>query len=694
MPQQTKIFRVFVSSTFTDMKEERRILQKKVFPALEKYCEKNNARFQGVDLRWGVNEESQLNQKTLDICLNEIARCQRISPKPNFLILMGDKYGWQPVLTKIPETEWDTIQTVMNEEGKKIIHQWYKKDSNAIPSEYVLQPRGNAHKEYRDWEVIEKKIRVALRKAVNQLSLSPEQRIKYFASATHQEIVAGALKPKEISKKPEEHVFAFIRQTDGMPDDGSAEGFIDIENEMQDPYCRGHLINLKEELKSKIGNHSIPYPAKWKNGKTSIVNPEDFEKKIYDFLEGLIKEQLKETISSDEIDHEIKLHREFKENLTEHFCGRQEILENIHSYLNNSNEKRPLAIIGDSGSGKSSVMARAIQVAEDEMTNYVLVYRFIGTTSESSGIINLLQSICGQVASSFNTTLEALAGEGREKSLYDINGMTEVFKKCLALSTAQKPVIIFLDALDQLSDTDNAISFYWLPKELPENARLVVSALPELETPLSGNYLEHLPILPQPEAEQILERWFQSVKRRLSEEQQNEVIGKFNHTSLPIYLKLAFEHAKHWYSYTTDFTLKNDVKGIINSFIDLLEEEHTEDFVRDVICLMLCGRYQGLAENEILEIFAFDEKLWEQFLARTHEDHRNELVEMKKELEEEKKAMKIPIVVMSRLFLDLEPYLTERDADGVPIITFFHRQFNKVLRERYQLDEEKEIERL
>ena len=27
MPQQTKIFRVFVSSTFTDMKEERRILK-------------------------------------------------------------------------------------------------------------------------------------------------------------------------------------------------------------------------------------------------------------------------------------------------------------------------------------------------------------------------------------------------------------------------------------------------------------------------------------------------------------------------------------------------------------------------------------------------------------------------------------------------------------------------------------------
>jgi hypothetical protein len=49
MPQQTKIFRVFVSSTFTDMKEERRILQKEVFPELEKFCEEKGAKFQAVD---------------------------------------------------------------------------------------------------------------------------------------------------------------------------------------------------------------------------------------------------------------------------------------------------------------------------------------------------------------------------------------------------------------------------------------------------------------------------------------------------------------------------------------------------------------------------------------------------------------------------------------------------------------------
>jgi hypothetical protein len=89
-----------------------------------------------------------------------------------------------------------------------------------------------------------------------------------------------------------------------------------------------------------------------------------------------------------------------------------------------------------------------------------------------------------------------------------------------------------------------------------------------------------------------------------------------------------------------------------------------------------------LAENEILEILAFDPEYWQKFINTTHKDHRQELRNLKEEL---KGSMKIPIAVWSRLYLDFEPFLTERDTDGVPIITFFHRQFNEVLRERYEL---------
>jgi hypothetical protein len=675
MPQQTKIFRVFVSSTFTDMKQERQILQKKVFPKLEEFCLKNNAKFQAVDLRWGVTEESQLNQKTIDICLNEIWRCQKITPKPNFLVLLGDKYGWQPVPARIPEKEMDVIVTQLDQEGKKLIQDWYKKDTNAKPAEFVLQPRGREYAVYENWGKKEKEIRETLRSAVNKLKFTAEQRVKYFTSATHQEIIEGALNPRESRYKPEEHVFAMVREIKGLPRDKSAEGFIDHVNGNPDTTSEQQLSELKKQLKQTLGSHYIAYQAEWRHGKSEMNDPVAFEKQVYELLEAIIREQVEDIISADEIDHEMNLHQEFRKKLTEHFCGRDEILQEIQSYLNNSSEKKTLSLIGASGSGKSSVMAKASEMAEVQNNKALTIYRFIGTSSSSSNIISLLQSVSGQIARAFNTTLETLAGEGREKAVHDINGITDIFKKSLALATPEQPVVLFLDALDQLSDANNSKTLHWLPGELPDHARVVVSALPDLEPALFGTIVQNLPVLPEKDARTILTRWLDSVKRRLTPDQEKLVFEKFEKTKLPIFLKLVFEQARHWHSYDTNIQLNDDVQGIINDFITTLEQEHTRDLVEHVICYMLSGRYQGLAENEIL---VFDEEYWKIFLNQTHESHREEL----------KDVTKIPIVVWSRLYLDLEPFLTERDADGVPIIAFFHRQFNEVLRMRYGLVED------
>lgn len=694
MPQQTKIFRVFISSTFTDMKQERGILQRDAFPRLEKFCEEKGARFQAVDLRWGVNEESTMDQKTLQICFNEIDRCQKISPKPNFLILLGDKYGWQPIPEIIPDVEMEAILGDITGSDKKLIEKWYKPDENAVPPEYVLQSRGDDLKEYSDWEPIEKELLATLRTAVNNLGFTPEQKIKYVASATHQEIIRGALNPPDGIESPEKHVFAFSRVISGSPKDQSAYGFIDLIGDIPDTDSKTKLTKLKEELSKKLGKeHYLSYPGSWENGTLRIEKEElkRFNDRVYTELETVISEQLAKVADKDEIIHEAKLHEEFKDKLTNHFSGRVEILNSIDNYLKNKNEPRVMSLIGVSGSGKSSVMAQAVKIHESKKA--VVVVRFIGATSGSSNIMSLLQSVCGQLAQGYGIDAKTLAREGDDKAWYDLNGLSDILRKCLALATAEKPILLFLDSLDQLSDTDNAKALYWLPRELPENARMVVSSLPELEDKLSASHKMELPVLPEKEAIEILDKWFISIKRKLTNEQEELVLHSFNKTKLPIYLKLAFEKAKKWHSYDTGMSLKEDVPGIINDFFDELQKDYPEDFVKTVICYMLCGRYSGLAENEILEILAFDSEYWQKFIETTHKDYRQELKDLKAELEDTKKEtkgyMKIPIAVWSRLYLDLEPFLTERDNDGVPIITFFHRQFNEVLRERYELLDEK-----
>ena len=76
MAQSTRTFRIFVSSTFSDLKAERNALQERVFPRLRDLCQQHGARFQVIDLRWGVSEEASLDQQAMKICLGEIERCQ------------------------------------------------------------------------------------------------------------------------------------------------------------------------------------------------------------------------------------------------------------------------------------------------------------------------------------------------------------------------------------------------------------------------------------------------------------------------------------------------------------------------------------------------------------------------------------------------------------------------------------------
>ena len=143
MPEATRTIRVFISSTFEDMKEERNALQLHVFPKLQTLCEENGARFTAVDLRWGVREEAALDHRTMDICLGEIERCKRTRIKPNFIFLLGNRYGWQPLPDHIDEQDFAALLAAMRDNGSKTLFtSWYdQRDDNAVPPSYVLKPR-------------------------------------------------------------------------------------------------------------------------------------------------------------------------------------------------------------------------------------------------------------------------------------------------------------------------------------------------------------------------------------------------------------------------------------------------------------------------------------------------------------------------------------------------------------------------
>jgi plasmid stability protein len=712
MAQTGKIFRVFISSTFSDMRQERAILQRETFPRLERFCEERGGSFQAVDLRWGVNEQAAYDQKTLRICLNEIDRCQKVSPRPNFLILLGNKYGWQPVPETIPQAEMDIILKHILPEEADLLDKWYKLDTNALPKgipgvhEYVLQPRARLEpmegetiperhaREYDLWSDVEAELRNILRQAVGKAKneFTNEQREKYFTSATHQEILRGALHPSGDSH-PEKHVFACFRQIDGLPEDETAKAFIDLSSGTKDTECEAKITTLKRNLHDKLGDkHIFTYRGKWSSGDMRIDAQElqRFSENVYQSLKNVILDEMLSCKADEETDPEPLRHQAFRNRLTEHFRGRDGILKELQDYLDDNN-KRILALVGDSGSGKSSILARLTELTEQKKTP--VVYRFIGTTSASSNPVNLLQSLCTQIGIYYSIDPKTFLADPSGSGWNDLSSITVVFRKCLELPTAEKPLLIFLDALDQLNLKEERKPINWLPSALPDNVKIITSCLPEWEVVVPDCHVVKMVELTEEEARDILNQWLASIKRTLTSEQFELVITSFLHTKSPLLLKLAFEKAKHWHGYDQDRTLKQDVAGIIQEFFADLEREHTHGFVKNAICYMLSGRYGGLTENELLEVLAFDDEYWGEFLRTSHPDHVDELTTLKKYLEEEVEGvrgyMKIPISVWSRFYQDMETYLAEKDADGIPVITLFHRMFIETLKVMYGLPLEK-----
>lgn len=86
---------IFVSSTFQDMHYERDAIQELIYPQLNQKARQYGQTVAFCDLRWGIDtsflESETGSQKVLDVCLEEIDRCQ-----PPMVVILGDRYGWIP----------------------------------------------------------------------------------------------------------------------------------------------------------------------------------------------------------------------------------------------------------------------------------------------------------------------------------------------------------------------------------------------------------------------------------------------------------------------------------------------------------------------------------------------------------------------------------------------------------------------
>ncbi len=188
------------------------------------------------------------------------------------------------------------------------------------------------------------------------------------------------------------------------------------------------------------------------------------------------------------------------------------------------------------------------------------------------------------------------------------------------------------------------------------------------------NHLE-VQTLSMGEGKAILGLWLSEAGRKLQEKQRNYILNKFQHSGLPLYLKLTFEEARLWKSFDPLPELSDDIPGILCDLFSRLSKESNHGSLLVSRSLgYLAEAKNGLSEDEVVDILSLDETVMTDFQNRSPKSPKSD---------------HLPVVVWSRLYFDLQVYLTERSADGSSLLAFYHPTTFKKALDKYLSGEEK-----
>ncbi len=691
--KQTRVFKVFISSTFIDFVAEREALQERVWPSLRAFCRAHDTEFQAVDLRWGINQEAALDQRTTLICLEELGRCQRLSPRPSLVILLGDRYGWRPLPYKILKPEFERIIAAIPTLDAAGLRRWYRLDTNAVPAAFVLQARTGDHRDPAMWAGEEKLLRNCLEVGAAAAGIDPTP---YRLSATHMEILAGTG-----ASAPTKNWFGFFRTiADTNADALARAGYFDLTGTGErDGDAAVTIEALKADLRRASPNAVTDYSVGWTDHGPSIRDIATFCDMVEHRLRASIESELARLAQIDPADFEIAAHRNFAEGRRSVFFGRQDILHRITDYVGSSaSPGRPLILFGEGGSGKSAIMATGAVAAHKQLPLAVVIERYVGASPASSDAVQLAKEITDEIARSL--------GLPQLPTHVSDDDILAAFAVRLTEGSAERPIVLFIDALDQLASAWLSNAMNWLPARLAPHCRLILSARAEQELvdyelrlhpdrlllrmaveetvsenaqtakqrldQLASLHLVEIGGLDPDNGEAALTQYLARSNRRLTDGQRRAVLDGFARHGLPLWLKLAADTAIRWSSWDTPADLPADVFGLIRASLSHLSEEsrHGHELVATALGF-LAASSAGLTEAELLDLLSLSPQLLAAFRRRAPDSPAVE---------------RLPTVIWSRLYSDLQPYLQERRVDHTLTYNFFHREFTEVVSQLYLAD--------
>ena len=503
--------RVFISSTFRDMQDERDYLMKRTFPKLRKLAAERDVTLTELDLRWGITEEESKSGKVVEICLREIE-----NSIPFFIGIIGNRYGWVPA----------------------------KEDLS-----------GNVTERFTD---------------VNKY-------IDQHLSVTEMEMQFGVL-----SREEDMHAYFYIKEQEE-----SAEN-IDYP-EM--------LSRLKEEVRRS------KYPS------TTYNSPENLAMQVEEAFIALLDQLFPQTNLS-ELEKERIGQRSFMNQLCQNYIKDDKNFAALDAWLTDEN-RRQYVVTGASGLGKSALIANWVKdKLNDSDRKYNIIYHFTGNGGSESNSEHITKSLIDEI-----NNLYGWEDSGADTKLSDL---------FVRVSAEDKPLLIVIDAINQIVDTDNAKLLNWLPAPT-KNIKILFTTLEDDRTMEVFKNRDYPIFTLQPldvDRRSLLVKNYLKLYAKTLTEKQVERIVTDSQCENTLVLKTLLDELINFGIYEKlderiEYYLKADtIDDFYQALLESYEEdykEYDEDFVKKTLSLIAASK-NGLTEDEILSIAEVDKPIyWSSF---------------------------------------------------------------------------------
>ncbi|MCK5521695.1 MAG: tetratricopeptide repeat protein, partial [Thiomargarita sp.] len=446
--------KLFISSTFRGLYDERNVLAKQVFPEIHRRCRERKVDFVEIDLRWGIPKEQVKSGVAVPICLGRID-----DGRPYFLGLLGERYGSAMYPEQIPDI------------CEKYPHyDWVKKYPDRSITEleilHALFPVGQMTSDEERQETI-------------------EQALFYFRDPHY-------------------------AQTQSKPDYYKED--------------TSENVQKQNALKQRIRDLGCQVKEYQK--------PTDLKELVSEQLWALIDKAFPEGSQPTEFERENIEHDAFAHSRELVYIRRQTDFDCLTAHARDKSTQ-PLVILGESGSGKSALLANWVRDYQEKHQDELVFWHFCGCSEGSTNPIVVMQRLTESLQKYFQMDTK-------------IPHAPEAVMQHLSSHISQKRIIVIIDGLNQLEQSDRLI---WLLNLIPASVRLMVSVLPNHDAwktlqQIKGacSTLTVQPLSAQ-ERTQLIVDYLEQYGRKLENAHIQRIVAA-PQTANPLYLRILLEELR------------------------------------------------------------------------------------------------------------------------------------------------------